>query len=307
MNRRDFLVTAGAFASVTALSGAKWPNHRRLEIRKAVKLGMIESEGSLADRFSMAKSAGFAGVELDSPSQLETGEVLDAKRATGILVPGVVNSVHWAKPLNHPDAGVRAEGLAGLEQAIRDANACCDREAGIKPTVLLVPAVVNKEMPYEDARQLSMQAISRVLPLASELRVAIAIENVWNEFLLSPIEAAHYVDDLNAIAHERVVGWYFDVGNIWRYGWPEHWISTLGDRIMRIDVKGYSRAKSDKEGRWAGFGVEIDEGDLDWAAVRQALDKVGYRGWATAEVRGGGKDRLADISQRMDTVLGLNE
>ena len=307
MNRRMFIATAGTIAAASAFAQPLWHHSPARRIRKALKLGMIQAEGTLAEKFALAKAAGFAGVELDSPSTLSTDEVLDAKRSTSLLVPGVVNSAHWSKPLNHPEIGVREEGLAALEQAIRDANSWCDREAGIKPTVLLVPAVVRQEMPYEEAKHLSIEAIGRVLPLARELRVCIAIENVWNEFLLSPIEAAAYVDDLNAVAHEQVVGWYFDVGNIWRYGWPEHWIRTLADRIVRLDIKGYSRAKSDKEGRWAGFGVEIGDGDLDWAAVRKALDEIGYSGWATAEVSGGDAARLADISIRMDRVLGLDK
>ena len=324
IGRREFLGTAAAVtASLAALPGLGVSNASAFARQpagdvpatprypKALKIGMIAGGATLAEKFAIARDAGFDGVELDAPSGLDTAEVLDAKQATGMIVPGVVNSVHWSKPLSHPDESVREAGIAGLEQAIRDCDAWVGPASSWKGpgprTALLVPAVVNGAMSYADARRLSITGITRVLPLAKELGVTIAIENVWNGFLLSPLEAAAYVDEINAIAGARVCGWYFDIGNIWNYGWPAHWIEALGDRIARLDLKGYSRAKADKEGKWGGFGVEIDEGDLDWRAVRQSLRAIGYAGWATAEVGGGGPDPLRDIAARMDKVLNHDD
>ncbi len=280
-------------AGTAAARRARAPEEPR-PIRKALKWGMIGEGATVEAKFRLARDCGFDGVEMDSPNDLDPDEVLAAKAATGIEIPGVVDSVHWAKPLSHPDPAVRAEGVAGLRTAIRD----CRTYGG--DSVLLVPAVVSKQVSYADAYARSQAGIRAVLPLARELGVRISIENVWNNFLLSPLEAARYTDELDP----EVCGWHFDVGNIVAYGWPEQWIEVLGERIRRLDVKEYSRRKLDEEGRWAGFGVELLEGDCDWPAVMRALDAVPYTGgWMAAEVRGGGAERLRDVAERMDRII----
>lgn len=293
LDRRQFLgVTAGAFAlGAAGVPGTPKP----VRLKKCLKLGMVQVEGTLEDKFRLLLELGFDGVELDSPSDLDPDEVLAAKAATGIVIPGVVDSVHWRATLGDSDPAVRAEGVAGLETALRD----CKRFGG--STVLLVPAVVNATIPYEQAYRNSQAEIAKVLPLAAELDVKIAFENVWNNFLLSPVEAARYVDEFES---DRV-GWYMDVGNVVRYGWPEQWIRTLGSRVLRVDVKEYSREKQMAEGPWAGFGVELGDGDCNWPEVMRALREIGYEGWCSAEVGGGGRERLLEISQRMDRVLEL--
>src|SRR5262249_27985786 len=145
------------------------------------------------------------------------------------------------------------------------------------------------------------EEIRKVLPLAEELGIRIAFENVWNMFLLSPLEFARYIDDFKS----PWVGAYFDVGNVVNYGWPEQWIRTLRRRILKIDVKEYSRKLRDAKGPGAGLGAKLGEGDWDWPAVMGALEEVGYRGWGTAEVRGGDRERLAEISRRMDKVWAV--
>ncbi len=301
IDRRSFLLTAAA-AGVAARTGRAFAQPERWRanpagsgprILKSLKFGMIGAGETVREKFELARDAGFDGVELDSPSGLDLDEVIEARDAVGIAIPGVVDSAHWGKPFNHPDESVRAEGRAALETAIRD----CKKVGG--STVLVVPAVVRKGMSYADAYRLSQKEIGKLVPLAEELGVAIAFENVWNNFLLSPLEAARYVDEFES----DHVGWYFDVGNIVNYAWPEQWIDALGARILKLDVKEFSRSKRDNEGLWKGFGVEIGEGDCDWPAVREALDRIGYRGWASAEVGGGGAERLADIARRMDQVL----
>ena len=301
IDRRSFLLSAAA-ASVDAHAGRssaqpeKWranPAGSGPRILKSLKYGMIGAGETVREKFELAKNAGFDGVELDSPSGLDLEEVIEARDVVGIQIPGVVDSAHWSKPFNHPDESVRGEGRAALEIALRD----CKKVGG--STVLVVPAVVRKGMSYADAYRLSQKEIGKLVPLAEELGVAIAFENVWNSFLLSPLEATRYVDEFES----PNVGWYFDVGNIVNYAWPEQWIDVLGDRIFKLDVKEFSRSKRDNEGLWKGFGVEIGEGDCDWPAVREALGRIGYRGWASAEVGGGGVERLADIARRMDQVL----
>jgi hexulose-6-phosphate isomerase len=291
MERREFLAAAAATVASAAVGGAQDTKPRK--IRKSLKYGMIVGKAPVIEKFRMAKRAAFEGIELDSPSDLSPEEVLAARDATGIAVEGVVDSVHWAKTLGDPDAKVRAEGVAALETALRD----CQRFGG--DSVLLVPAVVNQSISYADAWERSQAEIRKALPLAAELRITVAIENVWNHFLLSPLEAARYVDAFES----PWVGWHFDVGNVVNYGWPDQWIRILGKRIKKLDVKEYSRKKRDAEGLWKGFDVEIGEGDCDWPAVREALSAIGYSGWATAEVRGGDEARLADVAARMDRVL----
>ena len=136
-------------------------------------------------------------------------------------------------------------------------------------SVLLVPAVVNKEVSYDDAYKRSQAEIRKAIPLAEELGVKIAIENVWNHFLLSPLEAARYVDEFNSPA----VGWHFDVGNILNYGWPEQWIRILGPRIQKLHIKEFSRKKRDSQGLWKGFDVKLLEGDNNWPAVMKAAGR----------------------------------
>lgn len=291
LDRRRFLLSAGAGLGVSLWGSLAGAQERRL--KKSLKFGMVKEELSLGDKFKLLKELGFDGVELDSPNDLDRDEVLRAREESGLVIDGVVDSVHWRKTLSDPDPQVRAEGVEALKTAVRDAKAYGGT------SVLLVPAVVNKEVSYDDAYRRSQEEIRKVLPLAAELQIHIAIENVWNHFLLSPLEFARYLDEFES----PWVGAHFDVGNIVNYGWPEHWIRILGRRIVKLDIKEYSRARRDREGPYAGFEVPLGEGDCDWPAVMKALAEIGFRGWAAAEVPGGNRERLADISRRMDRIL----
>jgi hexulose-6-phosphate isomerase len=171
-------------------------------------------------------------------------------------------------------------------------------------SVLLVPGVVNKSLAYDECWRLSQLNIRKALPLAHECGVKIGIENVWNSFIMSPLEAARYVDEFN----DPMVGWHFDIGNVINYGWPEQWIRILGKRIVKLHIKDFSRKKRDDLGLWKGFDVELGEGDAGWPAVMKALDEIGYStdpkgNWATAEVGGGDAARLRRISDQMDKIF----
>jgi len=288
-------LSAAAISAPVAMSSASMQGTSAAPraIKKSLKFPMVRVEGTILEKFKLLRAIGFHGVELDSPSNLDRDEVLRAKDETRLAIPGVIDSKHWSKPLSHPDPNVRAEGRRALEIALHDAKAYG------ATTVLLVPAVVNKEVSYDAAYERSQIEIREVLPLAETLGVKIAIENVWNNFLLSPLEAARYIDDFD----HPMIGWYFDVGNIVNYGWPEHWIHVLGKRILKLDIKEFSRKKRNDEGLWKGFGVKLLEGDCDWPAVMKALDEIGYSGWASAEVPGGGEERLREIAERMDRIL----
>lgn len=297
MDRRSFVKLGGvALTSLPLVSTntfAEIPS--AMNIKKCLKYSMVSEPGSVLDHFKMLKEIGFDGVEMDSPSSIDIEEVLEAKEKTGLEIPGVINSAHWKMPLSDPDPSVRAKCVEASKTALRD----CQRYSGT--TMLLVPGVVNDKISYADAYRRSQDEIRKLLPVAEETGVKIAIENVWNNMLLSPLEAARFVDEFD----NPMIGWYFDVGNVVRYGWPEHWIEALGKRIMKLDIKEYSREKQQEEGIWKGFEVELMEGDCDWPEVNKALDKIGYEGWASAEVKGGGRDRLQTISQKMDAIFGL--
>jgi hexulose-6-phosphate isomerase len=249
-------------------------------------------KGTVLEKMKAIKEAGFDGVEM--MSHMDADEVLRARDATGLLIPSVCGRDHWGKPLTHPDPKVRAEGVEALKQTLRDA-----KRYGAS-SVLLVPGVVSKEVAYNEAYERSQAEIRKALPLAQELGVSIAIENVWNHFLLSPLEAARYVDEFNSPA----VGWQFDVGNILNYGWPEQWIRILGPRIKVIHIKEFSRKRRDNEGLWKGFEVKLLEGDNNWPAVMKAVDEIGYRGWAITEQGGGDSpEGLKDLVVRLDKIL----
>ena len=158
--------------------------------------------------------------------------------------------------------------------------------------MLLVPAVVTKTVSYRDAYARSQANIRKILPDAERAGIKIAIEEVWNKFLLSPTEFARYIDEFES----PWVGAYFDVGNVVEYGFPQDWIHELGKRILKVHIKEYAKEKR--------FGYPLGEGEIDWPAVRRALLDVGYEGWISAEVPGKGPAELKEIVRRMDQVLG---
>ncbi len=263
--------------------------------KKSLKFGMIKEDLSVLDKFKLVQDLGFDGIELDSPNELEEKQILEARDKTGLVIPGVVNSKHWKFPMSDPDPETRAV----CTESMKDALHKCKLYGGT--TVLLVPAVVNDKVSYVDAWNRSTEEIKKVLPVAKETGIKIAIENVWNNFLLSPMEAARYIDQFES----DMIGWYMDIGNVVRYGWPDQWIRTLGKRIIKVDIKDYSRKKQQEEGIWKGFQVKLGDGDANWEAVNEALKEVGYSGWGSAEVSGGDRERLKEISQRMDKIYSL--
>src|ERR1041384_1427861 len=284
LNRRDFVKLTGTALAATVFNpnglcaaDEAPPRGNKRGLKKGVSLGMVAGNQTILEKFKLLKDLGFDGIELNYPGGPDKNEILKARDTTGIAVGNIIDSVHWNQPLSDPNPEVRAKGLAGLKQSLRDA-----KELGC-PAVLLVPAVGKKEVAYAEAYTRSLAEIRKPVPLAEELGVKIAIENVWNQFLLSPLEAARYVDEFNS----KAVGWHFDVGNVINIGWPEQWIRVLGKRIQKLHIKEFSRAKRDKEGLWKGFDVPLLEGDNDWPSVMRALDDVGYHGWAITEQGGG--------------------
>jgi hexulose-6-phosphate isomerase len=298
---RRTLLASGAAA--LALARFRLPQEPR-RLKKAVMIGMCGDGATILEKFQILRDAGFDGAELDSPSSLKREEVLAAMQKTGLAVHGLVDSVHWSVPLNSRDEKERARAVDALKIALEDGAAYGST------SVLLVPCVVDQRRPYDEAWKLSQEGIRACLPTAERCKVAIAIENVWNSFLLSPLEAARYVDEFES----PWVRFHFDIGNVIHYGWPEQWIRILGSRIAKLHVKDYSRELSDKHGKWKGFDADLLEGDAGWPEVMKALDEIGYTraaasasgpNWWTAETRGGDRKRMQEIAAKMDRILKL--
>ena len=198
-----------------------------------------------------------------------------------------MNMAHWKFPLSSSDPAVVAESVKGMETSLRNAHLW-----GAE-TVLLVPAVVNPQTPYADAWKRSTEQIGKMIPLAQQLKVVIAVENVWNKFLLSPLEFNNYVDQFKS----PWVKAYFDVGNVVLTGYPEDWIRTLGKRIAKVHLKDFKFAK-----RVAEF-VPLREGEINWKEVHAAFGEAGYNGTATVELPGGDAAYLREVSRRVDLIL----
>ena len=284
---------SGPLAAVQPAAASTAIEDDEPRILKSLKIGMVKVEGSLTDKFRAARAAGFDGIELDSPG-LRVSEARQAIAASGLPVDGTVCSTHWQIRHTSPDAEQRAKALADLKTAIRDTHAVGGN------TALLVVGHGN-DGPEEEIWSRAIENISKAVPLAARLGVVIAIENVWNHFLYdhngdenqTADKFARFVDELNS----PWVGMQFDIGNHWKYGDCGSWIRTLGKRIVKLDVKGYSRANNN----WAKLGSD----DIDWVDVQNALKEINFTGWAAAEVGGGGPERLAEISKAMDVALGL--
>lgn len=293
MHRRDFLKVGGTAAALAGLGtagslAADDPTKKR-PIKKAIMYATIGYPGSVMDKFKAVKAAGFEGVE--PMSHMKQDEVLKALEETGLKAASVCCNTHWAKPLSHPDANVRREGVEGLEQALKDA-----KRYGAS-SVLLVPGRVTKDVDYDECFKRSVAEIRKLVPTAEELGVKLAIENVWNDFIIKADQATAFLEAINS----PMVGWHFDIGNVVKYSPPETWIPVLGKRILKLHVKEWGKLKPNN-----GFGVRFFDGDNNWPAIMKALDDVGYQGWGITEQPGDqtkDADSMKDLSGRFDKIL----
>ncbi len=260
-------------------------------IKKSVLISLLPREKTYAERFAIARSAGFEAIEMRTmPREEEAAEIDDAARKAGLTIHSVMNEDHWRLPLSSADPDVVTRSVRGMETSIRNAKLWG------ADTVLLVPAVVDANTGYKDAWTRSQKVIrERLLPMAREMKVIIGIEEVWNKFLLSPLEMARYVDEFES----PWVRAYFDVGNIVFYGFPQDWIRTLGSRIVKVHLKDFALERGKGQFFWRNLG----EGDIDWQEVRRALADIKYTGYLTTEVSGGDEAYLKDLAQRVDRFL----
>jgi hexulose-6-phosphate isomerase len=278
----------------TAAPAPRPPDGR---IKKAVQISMLPTTLSYSDRFKLAVDVGFEGVEartIEDPKVAE--DIRKASEDAKLPIHSVMNMAHWANPLSSADPAVVKISLDGMITSLHNAKLW-----GAE-TVLLVPGVVNADISYQDAWTRSQKNIRTLIPLAEELKVIIAIEEVWNKFLLSPLEMAKYVDQFDS----PWIKSYFDVGNVVLYGYPQDWIRTLGRRFVKVHLKDFKVLPLNEAGMLQDKFVNLGDGDIDWAAVRKAFTDVGYTGYATTELAAGDEAYLRDVVKRMDKlVLGL--
>jgi L-ribulose-5-phosphate 3-epimerase len=259
-----------------------------LSIKKGLVFDMLPEKLSYGDRFKLARDAGFEVSQV--PTEADAGKAEEIKKAAdsaGIRIDSVMNMDHWKYPLSSSDREAVEKSLAGMRTSLHNAKLWGS------DAVLLVPAVVDARTSYHDAWQRSQKQIRTLIPLAEELKVTIAIEEVWNKFLLSPLEMAKYIDEFQS---PWIKAW-FDVGNVVLYGYPQDWIHTLGKRIVKVHLKDFKR----KEDGYAW--VNLGDGDVDWSSVRQAFADIGYSGSVISELDGGNESYLRDVSQRIDRLL----
>jgi hexulose-6-phosphate isomerase len=248
---------------------------------------MLPKELSDADKFKLAKKCGFEGIEATPMEDLDAARQMgELARQAGVPIHSIVYG-GWDAPFSEPNAEVIEKGLAGMRTALHSAKAL-GAEA-----VLLVPAVVTENVRYADAYKRSGEQIRKLLPLAEQLGVIIAVENVWNKFLLSPLEFVRYVDEFDSPWLKA----YFDIGNVIIFGYAQDWIRTLGKRIVKIHLKDFKR-----EGyQW----TNLLDGDVNWLEVRRALDEIGYDRFLTPELHGGDETYLTDLAQRIDRIIAM--
>ncbi len=260
-------------------------------IRKATLISMLPKELPYADRFALARKAGFDAIEMQTISKDdEAAEIREAAVKSGIRIHSVMNSDHWRLPISSADPDVVKRSVAGMETSLKNAKLWG------ADAVLLVPAVVDPKTSYQEAWTRSQRVIrEQLLPVAKDMNVVIAVEEVWNKFLLSPLEMARYVDEFQS----PLIKAYFDVGNIVFYGYPQDWIRTLGPRIAKVHLKDFNVDRSNGKFTWKNIG----EGDIDWIEVRKALAEVKYNGFVTTEVNSGDAAYLTDLAGRVDRFL----
>lgn len=258
-------------------------------MKKGILLQCVPGD-SEEERFATAKKCGFEGVEIQTVTDpAERKKYRAMADASGVPIVSIMNAGHWSNPLSSPDPAFRERGRAGIVASIETAVA-----VGAN-TVLVVPACVSPDVTYEQAYERSMTELNRILPIAERAKITLAIENVWNRFLLSPMEFTEYVD---AFGSEYLQA-YFDVGNIVAYGFPQHWIRTLGSRINKVHVKGFNCDTHEF--------TQLLAGTINWAEVMKAFREIGYDGYVIGELGPEGEPQagIRRIGDELETIITM--
>lgn len=275
-------------------------------MKKSISAWAFAPQRSASEVFALAREHGFPAVEvtIDEPggaschqittesTQQQCEAVREQARAAGVEIASVASGLGWKRRMSDTDGVLR-------RQAIESTRASLQRAAWLgADAILCVPGVVDESTPYHVALENARLSLDELRSEALRLGVTIAIENVWNKMLLSPLETRDLIDVLNG-ADEGAFGVYFDVGNVVLSGYPEHWIGILGPRITRVHFKDFKRSV----GNGDGF-CDLLDGDVDFPAVMKALRETGYEGPATSEFFNCEAD-LPKISRAVDQILAM--
>ncbi|GHV78454.1 hexulose-6-phosphate isomerase [Spirochaetia bacterium] len=267
---------------------------------------------TLREAFALAKKAGFDGVEValaeDGEINLDTSvkdlnQIKQTAADAGIALYSVASGLYWKYSLTSDNVKHVEKAKSIVKKQLETAEVLgCD-------TILVIPGAVSVIfapelgiVPYDDAYKRSFDALKELAPYAEKSKVTIGLENVWNNFLLSPLEMKNFIDSIGS----NYVKSYFDVGNVLYSGFPEQWIKILGERIAKVHFKDYRNGV-------AGLNAFVDllAGDVDWAAVMAAFKSIGYDGWVTGEMLPPYKQFPATIiyntSNAMDKILGRKQ
>jgi len=312
LDRRGFL-TIGAGAAAIGISGMGKASGAETDIARIVsppegkrillscKLGMLpdklnDKKLSVVERLQMAREAGFDGVDFDQAGEYTPEEARHAVQESGVFVHNAINHAHWSKRLTSANEEERAQGRANIEHCIRVSHA-----AGGSGVLIVVGR--GSDGPADVIEERARQEIRKFLPIAASMGQMILIENVWNQMMYdhdgppdqSPARFIEFVDSFQS----PWVGMYYDIGNHWKYAQPGDWIRAFGHRCVKLDAKGFSRAKN------KFVDITSADDDLPWEQVRRALDDIHFAGWATAEVGGGNLERLTQVHKQMQKAFGI--
>jgi L-ribulose-5-phosphate 3-epimerase len=314
LTRRNFLTAGAAVALATAggtVANAQnaAPILRPASSRRILlscKLGMITREVkdesgnkkklTIVERLKMAKEAGFDGVDFDEAGSFTPEQAREAVRESGVFCHNAINHDHWGTRLTDPTPQKRDNARANLDHCIRVSHA-------IGGSGVLIVVGKGADGPAEEIEDRCRAEIKKSIPLAASLGQMILFENVWNQMMYDHDKPAEqsaerfvkFVDSFNS----NWVGMYYDIGNHWKYGQPLEWLRQFGRRAVKLDIKGFSRAKD----KFVDI-TSVDD-DVPWDEVREGLGEIGFTGWSTAEVGGGDVKRLTTVREQMQRALGV--
>jgi len=266
-------------------------------VQKGITQLVFPRDMPLEQCLAFAKDAGYEVFEpafrAEGPVSMHTGDAEVAQLMEWKEKYGIAYCTICGGSGALPGATFTSRDPGAREKAHECFRKCLEVASAIGAhSVLCVPGRVTEDMPYDVAMELVYQELPKLAPVAEEHKVNLAIENVWNRMLLSPLEMRDLIDHINS----PYVGVYFDVGNCVINGFPEQWINILGPRIKAVHFKDFRR----KEFKF----VQLMDGDVDWPAVMAALRKAGYDKSVVSEV-GGDEEVLRETSRRMDEILKL--
>ena len=312
LDRRGFLAL-GAGSVAANMSGMRTANAAKMGTARIItppkgkrillscKLGMLSKEVdgrklSVVERLKMAREAGFDGVDFDQAAEYTPEQARLAVQESGVFVHNAINHAHWSQRLTSAKEQERAQGRANIKHCIRISHA-----AGGSGVLIVLGR--GSDGPANVIEKRARQEIRELLPMAAAMGQMILIENVWNQMMYDhdappdqgPDRFIEFIDSFRS----PWLGMYYDIGNHWKYAQPGEWIRAFGHRCVKLDVKGFSRARN------KFVDITSADDDVPWDQVRKALDDIHFTGWATAEVGGGGVERLTQVRKQMQKAFGI--